>query len=165
MKKLIRIIFIFIFFLGAFITAVGFLMNRMNIVKYRDKGISIPAYVTDKETYSQKISRKGKTREVNMIQLRFTLNGNPGSAHVSEYIGETEMETYSNGQKVDLVYLPDSVYVANGKVTFIRPVMLKTTIENGLERLSYYPYVGGTLFLLGLLLLVAPRFLTKKSSA
>ena len=70
MKKLIRIIFIFIFFLGAFITAVGFLMNRMNIVKYRDKGISIPAYVTDKETYSQKISRKGKTREVNMIQLR-----------------------------------------------------------------------------------------------
>ena len=79
-------------------------------------------------------------------------------------MGETEMETYSNGQKVDLVYLPDSVYVANGKVTFIRPVMLKTTIENGLERLSYYPYIGGTLFFLGLFLLVVPRFLTKKSS-
>ena len=68
------------------------------------------------------------------------------------------MESYANGQKVDLVYLPDSVYVANGKVTFIRPVMLKTTIENGLERLSYYPYIGGTLFSLGLLLLVVPKF-------
>ena len=146
MKKLIRISFLVIFFFGAFIAAVGFLMNRMNILKYKDKGISIPAYVTDKETYSQKISRKGKTREVNMIQLRFTLNGNPGTAHVSEYIGEAEMEAYNDGQKVDLVYLPDSVYVANGKVSFIRPVMLKTTIANALERLSWYPYIGGTLF-------------------
>jgi hypothetical protein len=163
MKKLIRISFLIIFFFGAFITAVGFLMNRMNILKYRDKGITIPAYIEDKETYSQKISRKGKTREVNMIQLRFTLNGNPGTAHVSEYIGESEMESYTNGQKVDLVYLPDSVYVANGKVSFIRPVMLKTTIENGLERLSYYPYIGGVLFLLGLILLIAPKLLSKKS--
>lgn len=163
MKKLIRISFLIIFFFGAFITAVGFLMNRMNILKYRDKGITIPAYIEDKETYSQKISRKGKTREVNMIQLRFTLNGNPGTAHVSEYIGESEMESYTNGQKVDLVYLPDSVYVANGKVSFIRPVMLKTTIENGLERLSYYPYIGGVLFLLGLILLIAPKILSKKS--
>lgn len=163
MKKLIRISFLIIFFFGAFITAVGFLMNRMNILKYRDKGITIPAYIEDKETYSQKISRKGKTREVNMIQLRFTLNGNPGTAHVSEYIGESEMESYTNGQKVDLVYLPDSVYVANGKVSFIRPVMLKTTIKNGLERLSYYPYIGGVLFLLGLILLIAPKLLSKKS--
>ena len=163
MKKLIRISFLIIFFFGAFITAVGFLMNRMNILKYKEKGITIPAYIEDKETYSQKISRKGKTREVNMIQLRFTLNGNPGTAHVSEYIGESEMESYTNGQKVDLVYLPDSVYVANGKVSFIRPVMLKTTIENGLERLSYYPYIGGVLFLLGLILLIAPKLLSKKS--
>ena len=65
-------------------------MNRMNILKYKDKGITIPAYITDKETYSQKISRKGRTRDVNSVQLRFTLNGNPGTAHVSEYIGEDE---------------------------------------------------------------------------
>ncbi|HMV45491.1 MAG TPA: hypothetical protein PKL30_23755 [Leptospiraceae bacterium] len=151
-----------IFFLGAFITGVGFLMNRMNVMKYKNNGISIPAYITDMETYSQKISRKGRTREVNMLQLKFTLNGTPGSAHVSEYIGGTEMESYKDGQKVDLVYLPDSVYIANGKVSFIRPVMLKTTIEFALDRLSWYPYIGGTCLALGLILLVVPRFASKK---
>jgi hypothetical protein len=162
--KLVRLIFIIIFFLGTFVIGIGYFMNRSKILKYQNIGLTIPAYITDKETYDQKISRKGRTREVNMLQLKFTLNGNPGTAFVSEYIGETEMETYQNNQKVDLVYLPDSVYIANGKVSFIRPVMLKSTIEIALERLSWYPYIGGVFLLLGLILLAVPKFLKKEST-
>lgn len=151
-----------LFLLGTIITIIGYFTQKNTLSEYKTTGITIPATVISKSSFSAKVSKKSKTTKY-MVQLSFVLNGVPGETYSTQYIGEKDLEALKEGEIVDLVYLPKTEYIANNKATFIKPVILKNFMESAFNGLVRYIYFGVAFLILGIGFFI-PMFLKKKTT-
>jgi hypothetical protein len=158
-KKGILTIVASIFLFFGFVFLFGSFMNRMNMMKYKEKGISMQAKVDEVSSYKQKLTKKSSSTTKFMVKLDFSIKGAPGSAYVTEYVTEEEIDSLKEGQSVEILYLPKSEFIYEGKASFVTPPMMKLTLENSLVRNSNYLLLGGIIFGIGLITLVIRFFI------
>lgn len=148
---------IFLFF--GFVFLFSSFMNRMNMMKYKENGISMQAKVDEVSSYKQKLRKKNTATTKFMVKLDFLINGAPGSAYITEYVTEEEIDSLKEGQSVEILYLPKSEFIYEGKARFVTPPIMKLTLENSLIRNVNYLIFGGIIFGLGLILFILRFFI------
>ena len=158
-KKGILTIVASLFLFFGFVFLFASFMNRMNMMKYKETGISMQAKVDEVSSYKQKVTKKSSSSTKFMIKLDFLINGVPGSAYVTEYVTEEEVNSLKEGQRVEILYLPKSEFIYEGKASFVTPPMMKLTLENSLIRNSNYFLIGGIIFGIGVITLILRFFI------
>lgn len=143
----------------AFVFAFPSFMNRMDLNRYSDEGISFSANISEISSYKKKMSKKSTATTSIMVKIDFVLKGRPGTTYLSEFISEEEAESLNEGQRVEVLYLPKSDFVSLNKINFNRSPIMKKTLENALVVNKTYFLVGGAFLILGIICFVIRRFL------
>ncbi|MDX1959091.1 MAG: hypothetical protein SFU98_11000 [Leptospiraceae bacterium] len=159
-KLIINILAYFLIFIGA-VFVFGSFMNKSTLLKYKNTGILIPAKIGDISSYKTKTTKKSSTSTKFLVEVNFTLNNLPGSAFVSDYVTESEVDNLKEGDRVEILYLPKTEHVYQGKVSLVTNPILKITLENSLERVSNNMNYGWIIVAIGVIGAILTRFLVK----
>lgn len=146
------IIFILLFF-GFIFLFISF-MNRIDLNEYLEKGKIISSSLEEVSSYKIKLTKKSSESIKLMVKVRFNLNGTWGIVYLTEFISESDMNDFQDGDKIDLVYINGSEYLAGGKASFTKSPILKPILEKAIKRNTIYLFFGGIIFILGIFIFI-----------
>lgn len=156
-KTLMIDILLYLMIFVGFIFLFASFMNRMTLIDYKERGKTISSTLDEISTYKVRTSKKGPESTKLMVKVDFNLKGLSGTTYLTEFISESDMDEFKDGERIDLIYIPGSEYLANGKASFVKDPILKPILEKALNRNIMYLWSGGILFILGVVLLILKK--------